>query len=399
MGLDTIKKLTSVLGETVHKLQIKVPGLLIIDTPGHESFTNLRSRGSSLCDIAVLVVDINHGIEQQTEESMKLLRKRKTPFIVALNKIDRIFEWAPQKDASIRTSLESQPKHVIKQYNEMVEQTKTSFAERGFNSALYYKNKDFRNVVSIVPTSAVTGEGIPDLLMLLVQLTQKMMTNQLYLSPELKCTVLEIKMVEGLGMTCDVIVSDGILREGDKLVLCGVHGPIVTNARALLTPPPLKEIRVKAGKGNPYVHCKSVKAAMGVKIVAHELGDVVAGSQLLVCGEDDDLEELKEEVQLDLKKLQSSVKKVDRGVMVQASTLGSLEALLSYLRDSKIPVSNVGIGPIHKKDITRASVMLEHDKKYATILAFDVKIEKEAQKMADKIGVKIFSAPIIYHLS
>merc|ERR1712137_655802 len=172
MGLDTIKKLTSVLGETVHKLQIKVPGLLIIDTPGHESFTNLRSRGSSLCDIAVLVVDINHGIEQQTEESLKLLKRRQTPFIVALNKIDRVFEWEAQPNAPIRTTLAKQPKHVVKQFDNMLDQMIVQFAERGFNAVPYYKNKDFRKNLSIVPTSAVTGEGIPDLLMLLVQLTQ-----------------------------------------------------------------------------------------------------------------------------------------------------------------------------------------------------------------------------------
>jgi len=396
--LDSIKKLTGTLNEGLN-LQYKVPGLLIIDTPGHESFTNLRSRGSSLCDIAVLVVDINHGIEQQTEESIKLLRKRKTPFVVALNKIDRIFEWKEKPNAPIRESLKDQKPNVVTQYDKMVEDTKTLFAERGMNSSLYYKNKDFRNVVSIVPTSAVTGEGIPDLVMLLVQLTQKMLKEQLFLSPQLKCTILEIKVVEGLGTTADVIVSDGILKEGDTIVLCGMHGPIVTTIRALLTPPPLKEIRVKAGKGNPYIHCKTIKAAMGVKIVAHDLHDAVAGSQLLVAGPDEDIDELKEEVQMDLKKLQKSVSTTARGVFVQSSTLGSLEALLSYLKENKIPVAAVGIGPIHKRDVTRASVMLEHDKTYACILAFYVKIEKDAQKFAEKLGVKIFSAEIIYHLS
>jgi len=273
------------------------------------------------------------------------------------------------------------------------------FAERGFNAVPYYKNKDFRKNLSIVPTSAITGEGIPDLLMLLVQLTQRMMTDKLYLSPTLRCTVLEIKVVEGLGTTADVIISDGILHEGDTIVLCGRNGPIVTNIRALLTPPAMREIRVKAGKANPYVHCKTIKAAMGVKIVAHDLADVVAGSQLLAYQEDDDLDALKEEVQQDLKKFQKAVATTSRGVFVQASTLGSLEALLSFLKDEKIPVSAIGLGPIHKRDVTRASVMLEHDKKYAAILAFDVKIEREAEKLAEKLGVRIFSAPIIYHLS
>jgi len=370
----------------------------VIDTPGHESFQNLRNRGSSLCDISVLVVDINHGIEQQTEESIKLLRQRKTPFVVALNKIDRIYEWEVHDGAPIHETLPKQKEGVRSTFESMVKSTKTAFAERGLNAELYYENKDVRNTVSLVPTSARTGEGVPDLLVLIIQLTQRMMSQQLYLSPTLKCTVLEVKLVEGLGMTIDVIVSDGILREGQKIVLCGINGAIVTNIRALLTPPPLKEIRINAGKGNPYDHQKFVKAAMGVKVVANDLKDVVAGSQLFAVEDEDDLESLKEEVQADLKLMQRSVSKTGRGVYVQASTLGSLEALLSFLKDTKIPVSAVGIGPIHKRDVTRASVMLEHDKKYAVILAFDVKTEKTAQQLADKLGVQIFSADIIYHL-
>ena len=395
--LDTIKNLTSQLNDALN-LKFLVPGLLIIDTPGHESFTNLRNRGSSLCDIAILVVDVTAGIEQQTEESLKLLKKRKTPFIVALNKIDRIFEWDSTPGSPIQTSLAKQKEHVKHQFDDYVKKTQVLFSERGFNSVLYYKNKDFRKYVSIVPTSAVTGEGIPDLLMLLIQLTQRMMTDKLYISDELKCTVLEIKNIEGLGTTADVIVSDGRLREGDKIILCGMNGPIITTIRSLLTPPPLREIRVKAGKGNPYMHFKEIKAAMGVKIVAHDLGDVVAGSQLFVLKPDDDIEKLKEDVQVDLKSMIKSVSTVSRGVYVQASTLGSLEALLSFLKDSKIPVATVGIGTVHKRDVTRASIMLEHDVKYGVILAFDVKIEREAARLAENLGVRIYSAPIIYHL-
>ena len=381
-------------GETEEALnQVNVPGLLIIDTPGHESFTNLRTRGSSLCDIAILVVDIMHGIEQQTEESIRLLKQKKTPFIVALNKIDRLNEWKPVPNAPIHQALEQQTAYVKQLYEEKVKETITLFAEKGLNACLYYRNDDFRKFVSIVPTSAVTGEGIPDLLMLLIQLTQRMMTNQLYLSDDLKCTVLEVKITEGLGTCIDVISSDGTLREGDKIVVCGKNGAIVTTVRALLTPQALREIRVKSN----YQHHKKITAAQGIKIVAHDLQDAVAGTQLFVYREGDDLEEIKEEVQQDLENIQN-IDRQDVGVYVQASTLGSLEALLCFLKESKIPVANVGIGNIHKKDVSKASVMVEKDKKYACILAFDVKISPDIQLFAENVGVTIFSAPIIYHL-
>ncbi|KAF9189485.1 hypothetical protein BGZ51_009520 [Haplosporangium sp. Z 767] len=391
--LETIKAKTAVLNKDGSKVY-KLPGLLVIDTPGHESFTNLRSRGSSLCNIAILVVDIMHGLEPQTLESLKLLRDKKTPFIVALNKIDRIYGWKAIPDNSFVDSLSKQAPSVQREFETRKNATITAFQENGLNATLYYDNQNMGKYVSLVPTSAHTGEGIPDMIMLLVELTQTRMSERLMYISELECTVLEVKVIEGLGTTIDVVLSNGVLREGDRIVLCGLNGAIATNVRALLTPQPLKELRVKSA----YVHHKEVKASLGIKIAAPDLEKAIAGSRLMVVGPDDDEDELKDEVMSDLKTLLTSIDKSGQGVCVQASTLGSLEALLEFLRVSKIPVSGINIGPVHKKDIMRASTMLEKSKELACLLCFDVKVDKEAEQLAEEMGIKIFKADIIYHL-
>ncbi|KAJ9666873.1 eukaryotic translation initiation factor 5B [Coniosporium apollinis] len=391
--VEALQKKTAVVNKD-GKFEFKVPGLLVIDTPGHESFSNLRSRGSSLCNIAILVVDIMHGLEPQTLESMKLLRDRKTPFIVALNKIDRLYGWSKIENNGFQDSLSLQKKSVQAEFRDRLEKTKVAFAEQGFNAELYYENKSMARNVSLVPTSAHTGEGVPDMLKLLVQLTQERMTNALMYLSEVECTVLEVKVIEGLGTTIDVILSNGVLREGDRIVVCGTGGAIATNIRALLTPAEMKELRIKSA----YVHNKEVKAAMGIKIAADNLETAIAGSRLLVCGPDDDEEDLKDEVMADLEHLLSRISKTGRGVSVQASTLGSLEALLEFLKQSKIPVANVSIGPVYKRDVMQAGIMLEKSPEYAVMLCFDVKVDKDAEAYANDIGVKIFKADIIYHL-
>ncbi|GAA5925923.1 hypothetical protein JCM3775_005151 [Rhodotorula graminis] len=393
--MEAVQKRTRVLGDADLK-EYKLPGLLVIDTPGHESFTNLRQRGSSLCNIAILVVDIMHGLEPQTLESIRLLRDGKTPFIVALNKIDRLYGWTPMKDGGFLQSFDQQNRAVQREFEKRLADTVVAFAEQGLNAVPYYDNKNLGKNVSLVPTSAHTGEGVPDLLMLLVKLTQERMANNLMYISTLQCTVLEVKVIEGLGTTIDVVLVNGYLHEGDKIVLCGLDGAIVTQVRALLTPQPMKELRIKG----QYVHHKQIKAAMGIKIVAPDLEKAIAGSRLLVCGPDDDEEELREEVMSDMTNLFSRVDSGGRGVFVQASTLGSLEALLEFLKSDavKIPVAGINIGPVHKKDIMRCATMLEKAPEFAVVLCFDVPVDKDAEDQAAKLGVKIFKADIIYHL-
>ncbi|CAH1635079.1 unnamed protein product [Spodoptera littoralis] len=391
--IENIKEQTKHV-KGVNEIAFKLPGLLIIDTPGHESFSNLRNRGSSLCDIAILVVDIMHGLEPQTIESINLLKTKKTPFIVALNKIDRLYDWQSAQRKDVRDILKMQQPNTQLEFEKRSKDVMLQFAEQGLNAALFYENPDPRTYVSLVPTSAVTGEGMGNLLAMIVQACEGPLHKRLVFSQQLLATVLEVKAIPGLGTTIDTILINGTLHEGDTMVLAGTDGPIVTQIRSLLMPQPMKELRVK----NAYIEHKEVVGAQGVKIAAKELEKAIAGLNLLVAQKPDEVDVLKEEVARELKSALSSIKLSERGVYVQASTLGSLEALLEFLRTSNIPYSAIRIGPVVKRDVMKASAMLEHDSQFATILAFDVKIERDAQEMADQVGVKIFAADIIYHL-
>ncbi|XP_077338845.1 eukaryotic translation initiation factor 5B [Lithobates pipiens] len=391
--LDAIKEQTKMV-KNFDRENIKIPGMLIIDTPGHESFSNLRNRGSSLCDIAILVVDIMHGLEPQTIESLNLLKNKKCPFIVALNKVDRLYDWKKSPETDVAATLKKQKKNTKDEFEERTKAIIVEFAQQGLNAALFFENKDPRTFVSLVPTSAHTGDGMGNLIHLLVELTQNMLGKRLAHSEELRAQVMEVKALPGMGTTIDVILINGRLKEGDTIIVPGVEGPIVTQIRGLLLPPPMKELRVK----NQYEKHKEVPAAQGVKILGKDLEKTLAGLPLLVAHKEDEIPVLRDELIHELKQTLNAIKLEEKGVYVQASTLGSLEALLEFLKTSEVPYAGINIGPVHKKDIMKASVMLEHDPQYAVILAFDVRIEREAQEMADSLGVRVFSAEIIYHL-
>jgi translation initiation factor 5B len=379
-------------------LEVDVPGLLIIDTPGHESFNNLRQRGSSLCDIAILVVDLMHGLEPQTIESIEILRSRKCPFVVALNKVDRLFQWKASPDRSIRDALKAQKESIRSEFEDRWAKVNLQLSENGINSALYWENKDVRQYVSVIPTSAHTGEGVPDLLFNLVKLSQTMLTQRIIYKPELQCTVLDVRTVEGLGTTVDVMLINGVLREGDRVMVCTLGGPVVTHIRSLATPHPLRELRIKGD----YLMHKQLRGSMGIKLCAHGLEEAVAGTNLVVLKDnesDEEIARMKKEIMKDYNDVVKGFDVQPEGVYVMSSTLGSLEALMVFLKESKIPVSQVAIGEVRLIDVRKASIMLEKKhKEYAVILAFDVKVSQEAQEEADHLGIRIMTADIIYHL-
>ncbi|KAK0158479.1 hypothetical protein PV328_009476 [Microctonus aethiopoides] len=336
--IDAIRESTKHVKGFADKV-FKIPGLLIIDTPGHESFSNLRNRGSSLCDIAVLVVDIMHGLEPQTLESIGLLKAKKCPFVVALNKIDRLYDWQTMNRKDVQDIIKAQAPNTQREFEKRSKDVILEFAEQGLNAALFYENPDPRSYVSLVPTSAITGEGMGNLLALIVDACQGPLAKRLMFSEELQATVLEVKALPGLGTTIDCILVNGTLREGETMIVAGTDGPIVTQIRSLLMPQPLKELRVK----NAYIEYREIKAAQGVKIAAKDLDKAIAGLNLQIAQKPDEVDLLREEIAKELSKALGNIKLAERGVFVQASTLGALEALLDFLRSSKIPFIDLGV--------------------------------------------------------
>lgn len=283
--IDAIKDQCKIV-KNGSEFEYKVPGLLIIDTPGHESFSNLRNRGSSLCDIAILVVDIMHGLEPQTIESINLLKQKKTPFLVALNKIDRLYDWVTMPRKDVRDTLKAQEQNTQMEFKKRTDEVISQFAMEGLNAKLFYENPDVKTYISLVPTSAITGEGMGNLLYLICEFSQNMLSRRLMFSEELQATVLEVKAIPGLGTTIDAILINGRLREGDTAILAGTEGPITTQIRSLLMPQPMKELRVK----NAYIEHKEVQAAQGVKIAAKDLEKAIAGLNLLIAHKPDEVE-------------------------------------------------------------------------------------------------------------
>eukprot|EP00915_Cephaloidophora_sp_WS-2016_P001673 GHVH01002304.1.p1 GENE.GHVH01002304.1~~GHVH01002304.1.p1 ORF type:complete len:669 (+),score=150.32 GHVH01002304.1:3551-5557(+) len=390
----THEKLKEMCLKVNPRTDVLLPGLLIIDTPGHESFNNLRSRGTTLCDIAILVIDIHHGLEPQTKESIQLLKNKRAPFVIALNKVDRLFDWKSKEFTSFKKSFENQGQATKDHFDRLWKGIQLELWEESLNTTLWWENDDVKKTISVIPTSAMTGEGIPDLIFMLTGMTQKVMSKALTFRDEVQCTLLEVKHTEGFGCTIDVVLVNGELEEGDSIVVCGMKGPIVTTIRSLLTPKPMKEMRVRG----EYVHHKKIRAAMGIKIAANDLEDAVSGTTVYKVLEDSDLPTLKEEVMKDMTDIFESVDSTGVGVYVQASTLGALEALLQFLKDSEIPVFAVNIGPITKGDITKASTMRERNPEFAVVLAFDVPFSKGAAQEAKNQEVTVFKADIIYHL-
>ncbi|ASJ11081.1 translation initiation factor IF-2 [Thermococcus sp. P6] len=377
------------------KGEIRLPGLLFIDTPGHEAFTSLRARGGSLADLAVLVVDVNEGFQPQTIESIEILRKNRTPFIVAANKIDRIKGWKVAEDEPFLMNVKRQDPRAQGELESKLWELIGKFYEMGFQANRFDRVADFTRELAIVPVSAKYGIGIPELLVLIAGLSQKYLEEKLKIEVEgpARGTILEVREETGLGTTIDVIIYDGTLRRDDTIVVGGKDRAIVTKIRALLKPRPLDEIRDPRFR---FEQVEEVVAAAGIKIAAPGLEEALAGSPVIAARNEEEVERAKEEI---LEQIESVVLNTGKvGVIVKADTLGSLEALSKELQEKRIPIRKADVGNISKTDVMEALSVREDEPKYGVVMGFNVKVNEDAMEVAKAKGVPLFTGNIIYRL-
>jgi translation initiation factor 5B len=395
--IETIKEVTGPLFTKLAQAETPIPGLLVIDTPGHEVFANLRLRGGSAADIAIVVADVNKGFEAQTIESIEILKKRKVPFVIALNKVDMVTGWrrysrfiteeAKKQEAGIQTMLDEKLNTVV-----------GSLSRMGFPSEAFWRVKDFTKEIAIVPVSARTGAGIPELLAVLVGLTQQYMAKRLERHKgAARGLVLEVNEEPGLGPSANVILLDGTLRQGDSIVVAKRDSAVLTRVKALLLPKPLDEMRDPRDKFKPV---REVIAAAGLKVTSPDLEGVLAGSPLYVYEKsrgEDELERLKGLAESEIKNAIVSNTETS-GIVLKCDTIGSLEAIIDLLKKDGVPIKTADIGNITRRDVVEAAAVKESDRYHGVVLGFNVRVLEDAQKEAQDRGVKIFNEQIIYNL-
>ncbi|HYU88770.1 MAG TPA: translation initiation factor IF-2 [Candidatus Bathyarchaeia archaeon] len=395
-SLIPAKTLTEIIGPLLErfKLTIEVPGILFIDTPGHETFSNLRKRGGSAADVAILVIDVTKGIEPQTVESLTILKARKTPFLICCNKIDAVPGWKSSDAGSFLENMANQRPEVLTDLDNRLYTMMGTLSRYGIRADRFDRITEFAKTVALVPASAKTGEGIPELMAVLVGLTQVYMKGELSVtSGPAEGTVLEVKEEPGLGVTIDAMIYNGRLEVDDQIMVAGRNGVIGTRVRALLLPKPLDEIRDPRDK---FSNVKSVDAAAGIKIAAAGLEDAIAGSSLYGVKDASSRKAIKERILSEVEEVR--VKKDLSGVVVKSDALGSLEALTTSLEASKIPVRLADVGDVSRRDVVEAKAVRVKDQYLGVVLAFGVKLLPDAEEEIALSKIPIFQGDVLYHV-
>ena len=392
--IETIKDITGKLFDQLSKSENPVPGLLVIDTPGHEVFANLRMRGGSAADIAIVVVDVNKGLEAQTIESLDILKKRKVPFVIALNKIDQISGWKKNDSILVAEQIKIQDTSIVSFLDEKIYTVVGALSRLGYNSEAFWRVKDFTKELAIVPVSAVRGTGIPELLAVLVGLTQQYLSKRLERhETETRGLVLEVNDEIGLGPSANIILLDGTLKQGDRIVVGKKDTVTTTKIKALLLPKPLDEMRDPRDK---FRHVDKVTAAAGLKVTSPDLEGVLAGSPLYVVKRIEDEEKLKISIESEIRS--AIIQTETNGIILRCDTIGSIEAITELLKKDNIPIRSADLGTITRRDILSASAVREKDRYLGVVLGFNVKVFEDAEKEAFERKIKIFNEKIIYNL-
>jgi translation initiation factor 5B len=383
--MNLLKQACPLIDESGIKLDI--PGFLFIDTPGHAAFTNLRKRGGSLADLAILVIDINEGIKPQTAEVIQILKFNKTPFIIALNKIDNISGWRTAKNSQVglRENIDSQPLNIKQLFDEKYMTLVAALNSFGFDSDLYYNISDFTKKIALVPCSARTGEGISELIMMLCGLSQKYLQNKLALGEKARGVILEIKKEKEMNYI-EAILYDGTLSRKSEIAVADLNGKaMITKIRLLEEILPLS---------NKFFSKEEVQAATGLRLQLIEKSDILPGMPFVEFSGN------KEEIEKTFKKeISENVKTDKQGIIAKADSLGSLEALLFLLRQSNIPIVKAGIGKINKTDVISAKASFEINELDTVIVGFNVSIEEDAKLLAGQgISVKVITDDVVYKL-
>nr|WP_319377220.1 translation initiation factor IF-2 [uncultured Methanoregula sp.] len=387
--IDAIRTMSG----TVGKSSINIPGLLFIDTPGHHAFTTLRARGGALADMAILVVDINQGFQPQTIEALQILRNCRTPFVIAATKIDRIHGWRVNENETFLSSFAKQNERVKGDVENKTYEIVGKLSELEFSADRFDRVSDFQRNLAIVPVSAHTGEGIADLLLVMIGLAQRYMSDALKLAVEGPGagTVLEVKEERGLGTTLDVILYDGTLGLGDEIAVATQDSIVVTKVRSLLQPRPMKEILIE----DRFERVKSVAAAAGVKVTAPNLEKVIAGSPFFVIrGNRDEIEaRIKKEM------TEIHVNLAEEGIVIKADTIGALEALCKELEGKEIGVMRAQVGPVSRHDLIETETI--KNSQFRVLLSFNTQLLPDAAEMIKNplyTQVKVFEGQVIYQL-
>ncbi len=377
------------------KTEFTIPGLLFIDTPGHEAFTNLRKRGGSVADIAILVIDVTKGIEEQTIEAIEILKEYKTPFVIALNKVDALSGWQSKPNSAMLDSFPAQRQDVLNTLDERVYALIGKLYDYGFQAERFDRITDFTKQLIIIPCSAKTREGLPELLMYVSGLAQRFLKQRLELHEGIsgKGSILEVREEPGLGKTLDVILYDGIIRQGDDVVFATHEGAKTAKIKALLKPKPLDEMRDPKEK---FSSVREVIAASGVKIACEYADQAIAGSSLVVVSNGENEAKAIEDVNKEFKEL--VVESESEGIILRADTLGSLEAITRLFTADNIPVKSASIGNVTRKQILQASAVREKDKFLGVVFAFNVELDDGAKAESLNSEVKVFEEKIIYNL-